>query len=414
MESVQSALAQIFACQSNLGNSQWYCLDIEAQHLGGLSNLLHMTSDAYHAMVMELGWVKRFKGRHGVSHALQRNTVDAFFRSKTILYEVSKTKIPSASKRYHFLRLGPFTNAGLKPSDQFDGRRLPRASIDRCALDTLKDTVNRVPRVSDPVNAKEDELMGICDNIEGAEDTADRKSLRFRLHNELDDLVDALDPSVIQSFKVGNEGLQWILQRLLSQRRWSQVRQASIACGSKILHENVDYNPDRFKVLQELGAPIDCRYLAYVVQDILELERLTNSSILSLVKAGNGREAPCVVIQKNSKKNCATVDFVLQHSAMTPGSMAVHLLRQDKEGVVDALKKEGLQLFAGPMSALTTQAMANAANLGDNSLAMVRRFLRLHYKTAIVASKDALRAISGSKGLEPECRSAMVAKRRRT
>jgi hypothetical protein len=254
--------------------------------------------------------------------------------------------------------------------------------------------------------------MGICDNIEGAEDTADRKSLRFRLHNELDDLVDALDPSVIQSFKVGNEGLQWILQRLLSQRRWSQVRQASIACGSKILHENVDYNPDRFKVLQELGAPIDCRYLAYVVQDILELERLTNSSILSLVKAGNGREAPCVVIQKNSKKNRATVDFVLQHSAMTPGSMAVHLLRQDEEGVVDALKKEGLRLFAGPMSALTTQAMANAANLGDNALAMVRRFLRLHYKTAIVASKDALRAISGSKGLEPECRSAMVEKRR--
>jgi hypothetical protein len=70
----------------------------------------------------------------------------------------------------------------------------------------------------------------------------------------------------------------------------------SVACGSKILHPNDDFDPNRFKVLLALGAPIDCRYLAYIIQDILEVEQVTNCSILSLVRAGNGRESPCIVI----------------------------------------------------------------------------------------------------------------------
>jgi hypothetical protein len=52
------------------------------------------------------------------------------------------------------------------------------------------------------------------------------------------------------------------------------------------------------------------------------------------------------------------------------------------------------------------------AALGDNALAMVRRFTRLHYGFALFASTASMRAITGSQGLAPSCLSAVVEKRR--
>jgi hypothetical protein len=66
----------------------------------------------------------------------------------------------------------------------------------------------------------------------------------------------------------------------------------------------------------------------------------------------------------------------------------------------------------GPMPALMTQAMAIKAQLGDNMMALIRRFCRLHFKVPLFASHEAVRALTGSKGLVPQCLSAMVEKRR--
>jgi hypothetical protein len=228
----------------------------------------------------------------------------------------------------------------------------------------------------------------------------------------VDVLLDALPSSAIQSISTDDHSLYKVVHNLIVERRTLQVRQASLALGAKILKPNIDFNPERFKVLQQLGAPFDCRYLAYIVQDILELERLTNTSILSLVKAGNGREYPCVVIKRNAQKSRETIDFVLAHSSMDEGAMAVHLLRRDEDGVIDALKKDGIRIAAGPMPPLTTQAMANLASLGDNSMAMVRRISRLHNGMAMYASQAAVRALSGSQGLEAQCLTAMVEKKK--
>jgi hypothetical protein len=412
MESLESDLAQCFTQLIASAKSHWYGLDIEAQHLEGLSILLDMPSEAYLAMVLALGWVKRFKGRRGVSHPIQKEAVDAFFRSRTLPIELCKAKVASGRKQFWFLRLGPHSNAAFRPVDQFDGRRLQRVSIGRLRLDRLRARVKRLQPTRNDDNTDEYPMAMVDECDDALKEHEERESLRNRLRIDLDRIVDSLPPSDIELIKTKSADLTAVVKHHTSQMMASRVRLGSVALGSKILEPNVDFDPDRFKVLQELGAPIDCRYLAYVVQDILELERLTNSSILSLVKAGNGRQSPCVVIQKNTKKNRSTVDFVLQHSAMTPGSMAVHLLRQDKEGVVEAMRKEGLRLAAVPMSALTTQAMANAGNISDRAMAMIRRFSRQHNQMAMYASQDAVRAISGSKGLVPECRSAMVEKKR--
>jgi hypothetical protein len=58
MESLHSALAQIFACRIQVGNAQWYCIDVDAQHVDGLSKLLNITPEAYHLLAVEIGWVK--------------------------------------------------------------------------------------------------------------------------------------------------------------------------------------------------------------------------------------------------------------------------------------------------------------------------------------------------------------------
>ena len=266
--------------------------------------------------------------------------MDAFFWPRTIPYEVSKTKIPLERKRYNFLRLGPFVDASFKPADQFDGRRLPRASIGGRPLDELKDIVRQLDGVPDDEDTEEDQVLTIGDVEDDAGGTAEREALRNRLHNELDILVDALAPSDISLFTKDDKRLEDVVQSLVFQRRSTQVRHVSIACGSKILQPNDDFDPNRFKVLQDLGALIDCRYLAYIIQDILELEQVAKCSILSLVKAGNGRESPCIVIRKDPKKSRETLELVLDHSAMTPGSMAVQLLRLDESQVVEALKKE--------------------------------------------------------------------------
>jgi hypothetical protein len=92
--------------------------------------------------------------------------------------------------------------------------------------------------------------------------------------------------------------------------------------------------------------------------------------------------------------------------------MAVTLLRQDEEGVIAALKKEGLRVVSRPMPALMTQAMANLASLGDNNLKMVRRFTRLHFDASLFASLKDMRAVAGSTGLVPQCLSTIVEKRR--
>jgi hypothetical protein len=144
----------------------------------------------------------------------------------------------------------------------------------------------------------------------------------------------------------------------------------------------------------------------------LQLEEDTNACILSLVKARNGRQAPCIVLRNNPKKRRETLELVLQHSAFTVGTMAVHLLRQDEEEVIEALQKEGLRIAKGPMPALMMQAMANAASLSDTDLGKIRRFSRFHWKVQMYASQDAVRAVTGSKGLLPQCLSAMVEKRR--
>jgi hypothetical protein len=106
------------------------------------------------------------------------------------------------------------------------------------------------------------------------------------------------------------------------------------------------------------------------------------------------------------------MSFVLEHSSMTAGSMAVQLLRHDKEDVVESLTKEGVRILTRPMSALTTQAMANGAGIGDNALRLIRRFCRLHYRITLFASTKAMRAISGSQGLAPRCYTAVVEKKR--
>jgi hypothetical protein len=412
MESLANALAQIFANRIKLGADLWYCLDVDAQHLDGLSKPLNITPEAYHLLAIELGWVKPFKGRHGVSFPLQGKVVDAFFWPRTIPYEVSKTKIPLERKRYNFLRLGPFVDASFKPADQFDGRRLPRASIGGRPLDELKDIVRQLDGVPDDEDTEEDQVLTIGDVEDDAGGTAEREVLRNRLHNELDILVDALAPSDVSLFTKDDKRLEDVVQSLVFQRRSTQVRHVSIACGSKILQPNDDFDPNRFKVLQDLGAPIDCRYLAYIIQDILELEQVAKCSILSLVKAGNGRELPCIVIRKDPKKSRETLELVLDHSAMTPGSMAVQLLRLDESQVVEALKKEGLRIAKAAMPALMMQAMANAGAIGDTSLATVRRFCRFYHGMIMFASQDALRGISGSKGLESQCLTAMVEKKR--
>jgi hypothetical protein len=103
MESLHSALAQIFACRIQVGNAQWYCIDVDAQHVDGLSKLLNITPEAYHLLAVEIGWVKPFKGRHGVSYPLQRKAIDVFFNSLSMPFEVTKAKIPSERRRYNFL-----------------------------------------------------------------------------------------------------------------------------------------------------------------------------------------------------------------------------------------------------------------------------------------------------------------------
>lgn len=110
-ESFHSALAQVFASRIDLGNAQWYCIDLDVQYLNGLSKLFNITPEAYHLLMIEIGWVRSFKGRHGVSHSVQKNAINAFFRSPTIPYEVTKAKISSESKPHYFLRVGPFTDA---------------------------------------------------------------------------------------------------------------------------------------------------------------------------------------------------------------------------------------------------------------------------------------------------------------
>jgi hypothetical protein len=97
---------------------------------------------------------------------------------------------------------------------------------------------------------------------------------------------------------------------------------------------------------------------------------------------------------------------------MTAGSMAVQLVRREKHQVVEALRKEELRVAQAVMPPLMTQAMANAGAIGDRALAMVRRFSRLHYRMQMFASKEALRSLSGCKGLESECLTATIASKK--
>jgi hypothetical protein len=409
MESLVSELAACLADRAAGGNAQWYALDIDAQLVGGLSVLLKMASEAYEAMCLEIGWVKPFKGRHGVSFTTRSLTEQAFFASQPIPFELCRAKVPTASKRHWFLRLGSYAAQSFTPAEQFSGRRLERVQIDCRRLDRLKLMVNRLQVGWGDVNLERDPLMASGEAAAANAKSPDgSEALRKRLQTEVVALVNSLSSSDLQSFITDYEDLFGIVQHLVFQRRSRQVRKASIALGTKILEPNVDFDPSRFQVLGELRAPIDCRYLAYIIQDILELDQVTNSSILALVKAGNGRESPCVVIRNNRKRNCETVGFVLRHAAMTAGSMAALLLRQDEEGVLAALKKEGVRVASRAMPALMTQAMANLASLGDNNMTIIRRFTRLHFGWQVFASLATMRAVAGSQGLEPQCLSAMV------
>jgi hypothetical protein len=414
MESLVSELALSLADRVESGFAQWYCLDIEAQHLGGISNLLNMTTEAYQVMAWALGWVKPFKGRHGVSHPLQKDVVDAFFASPAIPFELCQAKVPTASKRHWFLRLGPYASEVFTAKEQFKGRRLERVSIDWRRLDGLKVMVNRLQDDFNAFKAKVDHelLMEEASEVRLPSQEDRRKAFRDRLCSDVDSLVASLSFEDVSSCMEEGEDLYGIVHRLTTQRLARTTREGSIACGTQTLEASIDFDPNRYQILCRLGAPFDCRYLAYIVQEILLLEEETNASILSRVKARNGRQSPCLVVRKDPKWNRSTISFVLAHSSMTAGTMAVQLLRQDEEDVIESLKKEGIRIITGPMSALTTQAMVNMAALGDNSLRVLRRFSRAHWGLTMFASTATMRAISGSQGLAPLCLSAMVEKKR--
>jgi hypothetical protein len=87
MESLATALAVLFNHRIGLGKPQWYALDIDAQHLSGLSKLLEMTSEEYIAVSLLLGWMKSSKRRDQVVHSIQPTAMEAFFRSDIIPFD---------------------------------------------------------------------------------------------------------------------------------------------------------------------------------------------------------------------------------------------------------------------------------------------------------------------------------------
>jgi hypothetical protein len=412
MESVSPSLALVFANLLGLGKAQWFALDVDGQRFDGLSGLLKIGSWQYQSMLLEIGWMKRRQRPHGVSLSIQATAIDAFFRRFTIPAEVVQAKVPTASKRHWFLRVGDFSTESLRPIEQFDGRRGARLSIDADILEVLKDVVKRLPPVRTDGSMAVDEEECASEELALSQSVMERAALRKRFHSQLDDIVNALSSIEIHSSVEAGEDLLDVFHRLTSRRRAKHQREVSIGCQMRVLEPIVDYDPERYQVLQKLGAPIDCLFLSHVVQEILQLEADTNTSILVHVKSRNGRHAPCMVLRRDPKARRETLELVLQHSAFTVGSMAVHLLRQDEEEVVLALQGEGLRIAVGPMPALMTQAMATRAQLGDNMMGLVRRFARLHFKVPMFASHQAVRALTGSKGLVPQCLSAMVEKRR--
>jgi predicted component of type VI protein secretion system len=78
-----------------------------------------------------------------------------------------------------------------------------------------------------------------------------------------------------------------------------------------------------------------------------------------------------MVLRRDPKARRKTLELVLQHSAFTVGTMAVHLLRQDEEEVILTFQEEGLWIAVGPMPPFMTQAMATRAQLGDNMMGLV-------------------------------------------
>jgi hypothetical protein len=96
----------------------------------------------------------------------------------------------------------------------------------------------------------------------------ERQSLLNQLHCQLDDIVDSLSDLYIAEAMATGGDLLGFFHRLLSQRRAKHQKDVSIGCRMIVMKPSVDYDPDRYQVLQKLGAPIDCLYLSHVVQEI--------------------------------------------------------------------------------------------------------------------------------------------------
>jgi hypothetical protein len=96
-------------------------------------------------------------------------------------------------------------------------------------------------------------------------------------------------PAEVLQAKVAGVVVTYLTSSILLHPKGERNTRLSIGCRMPILEPVVDFDPDRYQVLQKLGAPIDCLFLWHVVQEILQLEEDTKASILSLVKTKNGK-----------------------------------------------------------------------------------------------------------------------------
>jgi hypothetical protein len=97
----------------------------------------------------------------------------------------------------------------------------------------------------------------------------ERESLHKCLHSQLDDIVNAFSLIKIHSSVEAGDDLLDVFHCLTSQRRAKHQREVSIGCRMRILEPIFDYDPERYQLLQKLGAPIGCLFLSHVVQEIL-------------------------------------------------------------------------------------------------------------------------------------------------